>query len=89
MLSQHLREWVFAEIKANNLLDTKNRFSGYYSRLTAAIKANPQGFPVTSALTSAQQNVIYEQLNCVTTAHQFFSDHNINTIRFLNNPCSF
>ena len=89
VISVAVSQQIFAEIKANNLLDTKNRFSGYYSRLTAAIKANPQGFPVTSALTSAQQNVIYEQLNCVTTAHQFFSDHNINTIRFLNNPCSF
>ena len=79
---------IFAEIKANNLLDAKNHFSGYYARLTSAIKANPKGFPVTNALTPAQQNVVYEQLNCVTTAHQFFSDHNKITIQFLNNPCS-
>lgn len=89
VISVALSQQIFAEIKANNLLDSKNHFPGYYTRLTTAIKANPQGFPVTAALNSAQQNVVYEQLNCVTTAHQFFSDHDINTIKFLNNPCSF
>lgn len=88
IISVVLSQQIFAEIKANNLLDSKNHFSGYYSRLTSAIKANPKGFPVTNALNAGQQNVIYEQLNCVTTAHQFFSDHNITTIKFLNNPCS-
>ena len=89
VISVALSQQIFAEIKANNLLDSKNHFSGYYSRLTAAVKANPQGFPITAALNAAQLNVLYEQLNCVTTAHQFFSDHNINTIKFLNSPCSF
>ena len=89
VISVSLSQQIFAEIKANNLLDSKNHLPGYYNRLTDAVKAKPQNFPVISSLTGAQQNVVYEQLNCVTTAHQFFSDHNINTIRFLNNPCSF
>ncbi len=88
VISVALSKQIFTEIKNNQLLDAKNHFSGYYTRLSDAMKATPQNFPITSGLTLSQQNVVYEQLNCVTTAHQFFSDHNINTIKFLNNPCS-
>ena len=87
-ISITMSQEIFNEIKSNGLLDSNNHFIGYFDKLVNAVKAHPQNFPVISALTTSQQNIVYEQLNCVTTAHQFFSDHNLATIRFLNDPCS-
>ena len=88
IISTTLSNSIFNEIKANGLLDASNHFSGYYNRLWTAVNASPQHFPIITTLTSAQQSVVNEQLNCITTAHQFYSDHNIATIKFLNDPCS-
>lgn len=87
-ISVALSKTIFNEIKSNGLLDSSNHFIGYYSNLSSAMKAHPQSFPTIAGLNGTQQGVVYEQLNCVTTAHQFFSDHNLATIRFLNAPCS-
>ena len=80
---------IFKEIKANGLLDSANHFMGYYDNLWNAVKAHSQSFPSISGLSSSQKAIVNEQLNCLTTAHQFYSDHNLSTIKFLNNPCSF
>jgi len=87
-ISIALSKAIFTEIKSNGLLDSTNHFIGYYSNLTSAMKSHPQSFPTISGLNGTLQGIVYEQLNCVTTAHQFFSDHNQATIRFLNAPCS-
>lgn len=88
LISTSLSQSIFNEIKSNGLLDNSNHFIGYYSNLVSAVKAHPQSFPTIAGLSGSVQNILYEQLNCVTTAHQFYSDHNLATIRFLNNPCS-
>ena len=88
LISVSLSQSIFSEIKAYGLLDSTNHFPGYYNNLWNAIKTHPQSFPVTNGLTNAQKNIVSEQLNCITTAHQFYSDHNMTTIKFLNDPCS-
>lgn len=88
VISTALSKSIYNEIKANGLLNSSDYFSGYNNRLWSAVSASPQNFPTIASLTNAQQNIVNEQLNCITTAHQFYSDHNIATIKFLNNPCS-
>ncbi len=87
VISSILSNQVFNEIKANNLLSSKNYMKGYAQSLWDAITANPQNFPVSAALTSVQKNIVDEQLNCIATDHQFYSDANKATIQFLKTQC--
>ena len=87
LISKTLSTQIFTEIQNNGLLKIDNKFIGYESNLWTAVKASPQRFPVLSSLNTAQQGVVSEQLNCTTTAHQFYSDHNKLTIRSFTNPC--
>jgi len=87
LISKALSGQIFTEIQNAGLLKSNNKFIGYASNLWNAVKSSPQKFPVTSGLSVTQQNIVTEQLNCITTAHQFFSDHDKLTMRFFNNPC--
>jgi hypothetical protein len=87
VISSILSNQVFNEIKANNLLSSKNYMKGYAQSLWDAITANPQNFPVSAALTSVQKNIVDEQLNCIASDHQFYSDANKATIQFLKTQC--
>lgn len=78
---------IFNEIKNNNFLNTKNYFIGYIQALWNAVAATPQNFPVISALSTSQKNVVEEQIRCVTADHQFYSEYNKSAIRFFNYQC--
>ena len=87
LISPTLSAQLYNELFNNSLINIRNEFIGYETNLWNAVKANPAKYPVTSSLNAAQQNLVTEQLNCTTTAHQFFSDHDKLTIRAFGNPC--
>ena len=59
----------------------------YAKDLWSAVSASSSRFPVISALTTDQKAVVDEQISCVAADHQFYSDYNKSTIKFLNNQC--
>jgi len=87
IISSTLSTQVFNEIKNNNFLNTKNYFIGYIQSLWNAVAATPQNFPVISALSTSQKNVVEEQIRCVTADHQFYSEYNKSAIQFFNYQC--
>jgi hypothetical protein len=87
VISATLSTQIFNELKNNNLLSSTNYLKGYASSLWTTVSAASQKFPILSSLTIDQAAVVDEQLSCTSTDHQFFSDYNKATIKFLSNPC--
>lgn len=87
IISSTLSTQIFNEIKNNNFLNTKNYFIGYIQSLWNAVAATPLNFPVISALSTSQKNVVEEQIRCVTADHQFYSEYNKSAIQFFNYQC--
>ncbi len=87
IISTTLSTQIFNEIKNNIFLNTKNYFIGYIQALWNAVAATPQNFPVISALSTSQKNVVEEQIRCVTADHQFYSEYNKSAIKFFNYQC--
>ena len=87
LISDNLSTSIFNELKTNNLLTEKNFLKGYAQNLWDAVKANPSKYPVVATLSADQMAIVDEQLSCTSADHQFYSDLNKKTIRFLLLPC--
>jgi poly(3-hydroxybutyrate) depolymerase len=75
------------ELRKNNWLDAKNYFIAPSSAVSADIKAKPANYPVFISLNVAQQYDALNQIDIMYAAHQFYSDYNKTTIKFLNTQC--
>jgi hypothetical protein len=78
---------IYNELKTNHWLDSKNYLTAVSDTISARILANPAAYPVTSALTIDQYMFYTGELDIMYAAHQFFSDYNKTTIRFMTTPC--
>jgi len=87
-ISIALSKNLFNEIKGKGYLDDKNYFKNFSSVLVSDYTANPAAFPVLSSLTLAQKIFVSEQLDCTVADHQFYSDLNKTTIKFLDSQCN-
>jgi len=78
---------VFAELKSQHFLDSKNYFIGFSPSLVTAYQANPASFPAISSLTLLQIAFVLEQIDLAVSDHQMYSDYNRATLKFLNTQC--
>jgi hypothetical protein len=86
-ISLSLSGSIYGELKLNHLLDARSYVLLTADSIQARITANPSGYPVMSSLNLVQYTFVTNELDVMYAAHQFFSDYNKTTIRFLEAPC--
>ncbi len=78
---------LFNELKNNNWLDARNYIKAVSDTLTPIFLANPATYPTYNSLTVAQRLFVTDQYDEMYAAHQFYSDLNKTTIKFLDSQC--
>ena len=86
-ISASLSASIFAELQQNHWIGSKNFATGASDSVSAAITTAPASYPVLSGLNAGQLNFVYNELDIMYAAHQFYSDYNRTTIGFLGAPC--
>lgn len=76
------------ELRNNNWLDNKNYLKASSALISQSIQANPVNYPVFNSLTTEQKLYAADQIDVMYAAHQFYSDYNKTTIKFLNTQCN-
>ena len=65
-------------------MDAKNYLRFNADSLVSLLRANPANFPAYTSLTATQRSGVNNQLDVSFADHQFFSDFNKKTLKFLN-----
>jgi hypothetical protein len=79
---------VYTDLVNNNLLDSKSYLRVTGDSITKLIQATPLNFPNTITIPVANLAEVLNQLNASYADHQFYSDYNKRTIRFLVSQCN-
>lgn len=77
---------VVADLVNNNLIDINNFISVLPDTIVSRYLANPSLFPGFNALNPLQRSEIPSQIKAAFADHQFYSDYNALSLRFLKNP---
>lgn len=77
----------FNELKNNHWLDSKNYLKTVSDTLAPIFVANPSVYPTYNSFNIAQRLLVTDELDAMYAAHQFFSDFDKTTIRFLDKQC--
>jgi len=75
---------LFNGLKNFGALDAKNYMRFNADSLVSLLRANPANFPAYTSLTATQRSGVNNQLDVSFADHQFFSDFNKKTLKFLN-----
>ena len=75
------------ELRKNNWLDSKNYFVNTSGFVSTDVQAKPANYPVFLGLNLTQQVDVLNQIDVMYAAHQFYSDFNRTTIKFLDTQC--
>ena len=78
---------LFKELKNNNWLDSKNYLKALSDSLSKVFLANPGTYPTYNSLNLLQRDYINGQIDDMFAAHQFYSDFDKTTIKFLDSRC--
>lgn len=78
---------LYKELKNNNWLDSKNCLKALSDSLSKVFLANPGTYPTYNSLNAFQRDYINGQLDDMYAAHQFYSDFDKTTIKFLDSRC--
>lgn len=78
---------LYNEIKNNNWLDSKRYLKATSDSLGPIFLANPSTYPTYNSLNAMQRDYINGQLDDMYAAHQFYSDFNKTTIKYLDSRC--
>jgi hypothetical protein len=77
---------IFNELQSNNQIDN-NGYAIYSYDIYNNILASPLSYPTIITLPSNVQLDIFDQIRCANAEHDFFSDYNYETLKFLKDPC--
>ncbi len=75
---------LFNGLKNFGALDAKNYLRFNADSLVSRLRVNPTGFAAYTALTATQRLGVNNQIDVAFADHQFFSDFNKKTLKFLN-----
>lgn len=78
---------LFNELKNNNWLDSKNYLKGVSGSIQTAAQASPSAYPTYNSLSLLQRDYVNGQIDCMNASHQFYSDFNKVTIKYMNSLC--
>lgn len=78
---------VFAELKSNGLLDSRNYFKGFIDDFNSAVAASPGSFPVFTGFSLDQKQAVMAQIDIAVSDHHMYSDFDHAAVTFLDNPC--
>jgi hypothetical protein len=78
---------LFNELKNNHWLDSKNYLMAASDSLAPIFLANPSVYVTYNGLNALQRDYVNGQIDDMYAAHQFFSDLNKTTIKFLDSRC--
>ena len=86
-ISMAVSNALFNELKNNHWLDAKNYIKATSDSLTPKFLASPGTYPTYNSLTIAQRLFVTDQYDEMYAAHQFYTDLNKTTIKFLDSQC--
>jgi hypothetical protein len=78
---------LFNELKNNNWLDSKNYLKALSDSISKVCLAKPGTFPTYNSFNLLQRDFVNGQLDVMFGAHQFYSDLDKTTIKFLDSRC--
>ena len=78
---------LFKELKNNNWLDAKNNLKALSDSISKVFLANTAVYPTYNSLNIFQRDFVNGQIDVMFGGHQFYSDLNKTTIRFLDSRC--
>lgn len=78
---------LFKELKNNNWLDAKNNLKALSDSISKVFLANTAVYPTYNSLNLLQRDFVNGQIDVMFGGHQFYSDLNKTTIRFLDSRC--
>jgi hypothetical protein len=78
---------LFKELKNNNWLDAKNYLKALSDSISKVFLANTTVYPTYNSLNLLQRDFVNGQIDVMYAAHQFYSDLNKTTIKFLDSRC--
>jgi len=78
---------LFNELKNNNWLDSKNYLKATSDSLAPILLTHASQYPTYNGLNAAQQYYVNGQIDNMYAAHQFYSDLDKTTIKFLDSRC--
>ena len=79
---------IFNEFKTNGFIDANNYCKYTSDSLTARILANTTAYPIFVGLNGTQRAFVLTQIDLSYSDHQFYSDYNKRTLKFLKNQCA-
>ncbi|HEY4150612.1 MAG TPA: hypothetical protein VGM41_16855 [Chitinophagaceae bacterium] len=77
----------FNELKNNHWLDSKNYVKVVSDSLTPIFLANPSVYPTYNSFNLAQRLMVTDEIDGMYAAHQFYTDLNKSTVKFLDSQC--
>jgi hypothetical protein len=77
----------FNELKNNHCLDAKNYLKAVSDSLAPIFVANPSVYPTYNSFTIAQRLFVTDEIDGMYAAHQFYTDLDKSTIKFLDSQC--
>ncbi len=78
---------LFKELKNNNWLDARNNLKALSDSISKVFLANTAVYPTYNSLNIFQRDFVNGQIDVMFGGHQFYSDLNKTTIRFLDSRC--
>jgi hypothetical protein len=78
---------LFKELKNNNWLDSRNYLKALSDSISKVFLANATVYPTYNSLNIFQRDFVNGQIDVMFGGHQFFSDLNKSTIKFLDTGC--
>jgi len=78
---------LFKELKNNNWLTDKNFLKALSDSISKVCLANTAVYPTYNALNLLQRDFVNGQIDVMFAGHQFYSDLNKTTIKFLDSRC--
>ena len=78
---------VFNELKTKGFLNTRNYFMGYSDAFVNAYQTAPGNYPEFNTLTILQKLFVLQQIDLSVSDHQFYSDFNNATLKYMNTQC--
>ena len=78
---------LFKELKNNNWLDANNNLKALSDSISKVFLANTAVYPTYNSLNPFQRDFVNGQIDVMFGGHQFYSDLNKTTIKFLDSRC--
>jgi hypothetical protein len=78
---------LFKELKNNNWLDSRNYLKALSDSISKVCLGNTGTYPTYNSLNPLQRDFVNGQLDVMFGAHQFYSDLDKTTIKFLDSRC--